>query len=153
MCHVSCFTWDVWSVTCHLVLVRIDQNNAQLHNLHVEQHKYEQCLILLVLIHNCAMHNTHLMHNIVLLCMCVLIFQFLKNYAQFIVHVLYIKGKMQKSTIPQQTCTIQINRVLYLALFRFVVHSSARVLCIACNCCALCIRTNTNVTFFFYSWS
>ena len=53
--------------TQHVVLVQIAQNNAQLHNLHVEEHKYKQCLILLGIIQNCAMHNTHLMHNIVLL--------------------------------------------------------------------------------------
>ena len=53
-----------------IVLVRIAQNDAQLHNLHIEQQKYEQCLILLVIMHNCAMHDTHLMHNIVLLCTC-----------------------------------------------------------------------------------
>ena len=28
-----------------VVLVRVAQNNAQLYNLHVEQHKYEQCTI------------------------------------------------------------------------------------------------------------
>ena len=43
-----------------LVLVRIAQSNAQVHNLHVEQHKCEQRSILLV-----VMHNTHLMHNII----------------------------------------------------------------------------------------
>ena len=128
-----------------LVLVRVAQSDVQLNNLHVEQHKYEQCSILLVIMHNYAMHNSHLMHNIVLLCTCAYIFHFLNNYAQFVVHVLYIKWKIvHKCTIAQQTCTMQTNHALCLALCRFVVHSCAWVLCIPCNCCALGIRTNTS---------
>ena len=120
--------------------VQIARSDAQLHNLHVEQHKYEQCSILLVIMHNYAMHNTHLMHNIVLLCTCAYIFHFLNNYAQFVVHVLYIKWKIvHKCTIAQQTCTMQTNHALCLALCRFVLHSCAWLLCISCNCCALFI--------------
>ena len=40
-------------------------------------------------------------------------FSLLNNYAQFVVHVLYIKWKIvHKCTNPQQTCTIQMNNVL-----------------------------------------
>ena len=45
-----------------LVLVQIAQSDAPLHNLHAEQHKYEQCSILLVGMNNYAMHNNHIMH-------------------------------------------------------------------------------------------
>ena len=51
-----------------LVLVRKSQSNAQLPNLHVEQHRYEQCSILLVIMPNYAMRNTH-----ITLCHCVLL--------------------------------------------------------------------------------
>ena len=95
------------------MLVRITQNYAQLYNLHIEQNKYEHCLLLLVIMHNCAMQNAHLMHNTVLLCTCAYTFQFLNNYSQFVVHVLYIKWKIvHKCTIPQQTCTMQMCNVL-----------------------------------------
>ena len=50
-----------------LVLVQIAQSDAPLHNLHAEQHKYEQCSILLVGMNNYAMHNNHIMHIFVLL--------------------------------------------------------------------------------------
>ena len=59
-----------WQGGYEVVLVWIAQNNAQLHNLHVEQDEYEQCLVLLVIMHNFDIHNSHLMHNIVLLCTC-----------------------------------------------------------------------------------
>ena len=74
-----------------------------------------------------------------------ILFIFLNNYAQFVMHVLYIKCKIvHKFTIPQQTCTMQMNHVLCLALCRFLVHSCAWVLCMACICCALCICNNTS---------
>ena len=98
----------------------------------------EQCLILLGIMHNYAIHNTHLMHSIVILCTCAHIFHFWNNYAQIVVHLLYIKWKIvNKCPIPQQTCTMQMNHVLCLALCRFVVHSCA------CKYCVLCTSTNT----------
>ena len=65
-----------------LVLVQIAWSDAQFHKLHGEQHKHEQCLILLVIIHNYATHNTHLIHNIVLLCTCAYSFFFFLLFEQ-----------------------------------------------------------------------
>ena len=50
--------------------VQIAQSVEPLPNLHAEQHKYYQSLILLVGMHDCAMHITNIMHIIVLLCNC-----------------------------------------------------------------------------------
>ena len=97
------------------MLVQIAQNKGQLQNLHVEQHNVQLCYAQ----YSLNAQNSPIVH----LC---IHFYFLNNYLQFVEHVLYIKSKIvHKCIFPQQTGTMQMNHLLCLALYMFVVHSCA----------------------------
>ena len=99
------------------MLVRIAQSDAQLHNLHNEQHKYEQRTILLVRRHIDATHNTHIVHNIVQLCICAYIFHFLNNYAIYIVHVV----QKVKNYAHFHNCTTNLHNANAQCVVLFIV--------------------------------
>ena len=61
-----------------------------------------------------------------------------------VVHEVKNCAKMHNSTTNLHSTN---ESMLRLALCRFVVYSCSWVLCIACNCCALCICTNTHLKF------